>query len=205
MRRNQLLVGLALLPLVMGVGVIARAAPQENAGQASHHTEGLAAWEQVRSVLVHPRCINCHTSVAYPQQGDARRRHYANVVRGPEGRGVAALQCATCHQESNADSTGVPGSRNWHLAPLSMAWQDHNDQPLSSSAICRAVTDRRKNHNMDGAALVKHNAEDTLVGWAWEPGRDIQGVPRSLPPLSRAEFAAATRRWVDAGMPCPER
>jgi hypothetical protein len=143
--------------------------------------------------------------VDYPQQGDARRRHFANVVRGPDGNGVPGFQCATCHQESNADSTGVPGSHNWHLAPLSMAWQDRNDQPLSSAAICRALTDRRKNHNMDGPALVKHNAEDTLVGWAWQPGRDIHGVPRTLPSLSRAEFADATSRWVAAGMPCPQK
>jgi hypothetical protein len=125
-------------------------------------------------------------------------------VRGPDGNGVPALRCASCYQESNADSTGVPGSHNWHLAPLSMAWQDRNDKPLSSAAICRAVTDRRKNHDMDGPALLKHHAEDKLVGWAWEPGLDIRGVPRTLPPLSRAEFAEATRRWVEAGVPCPD-
>jgi hypothetical protein len=205
MSRNRMAVALALFLLIVGVGVFASSAQQKEVRQASRRPEGLAAWEQVRSVLVHPRCINCHTAVEYPQQGDVRRRHFANVVRGPDGHGVPGLQCATCHQESNADSTGVPGSHNWHLAPLSMAWQDRNDQPLSSAAICRALTDRGKNHNMDGPALVKHNAEDTLVGWAWEPGRDIHGAPRTLPPLSRAEFADATRGWVDAGMPCPEK
>jgi CO/xanthine dehydrogenase Mo-binding subunit len=46
-------------------------------------SEGLAAWEQVYSVLTHPRCINCHTATDYPQQGDDRQRHFANVVRGP--------------------------------------------------------------------------------------------------------------------------
>jgi hypothetical protein len=204
MPRNRTAVGLALSLLILSIGVFASSAQQRQARQASR-AEGLAAWEQVRSVLVHPRCINCHTAVDYPQQGDARRRHFANVVRGPGGNGVPGLQCATCHQESNADSTGVPGSHNWHLAPLSMAWQDRNDTPLSSAAICRAITDRRKNHNMDGPALSKHNAEDKLVGWAWEPGRDIHGVPRTLPPLSRAEFAEATSRWVEAGMPCPEK
>jgi hypothetical protein len=203
MSRNRTAVGLALFLLTVGVGVFASSSQQSEARRASR-TEGLAAWEQVRSVLVHPRCINCHTAVEYPQQGDARRRHFANVMRGPDGHGVPGVQCATCHQESNADSTGVPGSHNWHLAPLSMAWQDRNDKPLSSAAICRALTDRRRNHNMDGPALVKHNAEDTLVGWAWEPGRDIQGIPRTLPPLSRAEFAEATRRWVESGMPCPQ-
>ncbi len=68
--------------------------------------QGLAAWEQVYSVLISPRCINCHTATNYPQQGDDRQRHFANVVRGgPEGKGVAALNCVGCHQEVNADST----------------------------------------------------------------------------------------------------
>jgi hypothetical protein len=197
-------VGPTVVLLVLGIAVFPSSAQQPGRSQGARRAEGLDAWRQVHSVLIHPRCINCHTAVDYPQQGDGRRRHFANVVRGPDGNGVPALRCATCHQESNADSTGSPGSHNWHLAPLSMAWQDRDDKPLSSAAICRALTDRRKNHDMDGPALLKHDAEDKLVGWAWEPGRDIRGMPRSLPPLSRAEFAEATRRWVEAGAPCPE-
>src|SRR5688500_9615245 len=166
--------------------------------------QGLAAWERVYSVLISPRCINCHTATNYPQQGDDRRRHFANVVRGgPEGKGVPALTCNGCHQEVNADSTGVPGSPNWHLAPLSMRWQDTNDRPLSSPAVCRAVTDRSRNHNMDGRALLRHNAEDKLVLWGWNPGRRPDGTMRTLPPLTHAEFADATRIWVEAGTPCP--
>jgi hypothetical protein len=49
------------------------------------HTDGLAARDSVYSVLTYPRCINCHTATNYPQQGDQRRRHFANVIRGPEG------------------------------------------------------------------------------------------------------------------------
>src|SRR6267378_1272429 len=101
--------------------------------------DGLAAWEQVYSVLTSPRCINCHTATNYPQQGDDRHRHFANVVRGPEGKGVPALQCATCHQDDNADSTGLPGAHDWHLAALSMKWQDLNDKVLSSAEICGAI------------------------------------------------------------------
>src|ERR671938_152867 len=110
---------------------------------------GLAAWDQVYSVLVSPRCINCHTATNYPQQGDDRHRHFANVVRGPEGKGVPALNCVSCHQDRNADSTGVPGGHDWHLAPLSMRWQDENDRPMSSAAVCRSVKDPSKNEHMD--------------------------------------------------------
>jgi mono/diheme cytochrome c family protein len=58
---------------------------------AASRAQGLAVWEQVYAVLTHPRCLNCHTATAYPQQGDDRQRHFANVVRGPEGQGVPGL------------------------------------------------------------------------------------------------------------------
>jgi len=144
-------------------------------------TDGLAAWDSVYSVLTYPRCINCHTATNYPQQGDDRHRHFANVIRGPEGKGVAGLNCASCHQERNADATGVPGGYNWHLAPLSMRWQDLNDRRLSSAAVCRALTDRPTNHGLDGPGLLKHHEEEPLVLWAWNPGRRPDGTMRSRP------------------------
>src|ERR1044072_3300136 len=159
----------------------------------ANRADRLPGWEQVYTVLTHPRCINCHTATSYPQQGDDRRRHFANVLRGPEGKGVAGLNCATCHQESNADSTGVPGGHNWHLAPLSMRWQDANDRPLSSAAVCRAVTDRSKNHNLDGPGLLKHHEEEALVLWAFTPGKRPDGTMRTIPPLRHEEVVAATR------------
>jgi mono/diheme cytochrome c family protein len=178
---------------------------QGRAGRSStvRSADGLAAWAQVYSVLTHPRCINCHTATNYPQQGDDRHRHITNVMRGPEGKGVPGLNCASCHQQSNADSTGVPGGHDWHLAPLSMRWQDQNDNPLPSATVCRSVTDRAKNGNLDGSGLLKHHAEAELVLWAWNPGRRPDGTMRTLPPLSHEEFVAATRRWVEAGTPCP--
>lgn len=178
---------------------------QETTPPAARSTraEGLAAWQQIYSVMSHPRCINCHTAGGYPQQGDDRHRHLFNVVRGPEGKGVAALQCATCHQSPNADSTGVPGVEGWHLAPLSMRWQDANDKILPSSAVCGTVTDRAKNGGLDGAGLVKHHQTE-LVRWAWQPGVRNDGSARSVPPISYEQFMAATRNWVQAGMPCPQ-
>jgi hypothetical protein len=179
------------------------AASQKSKAGASTRAQGLIAWQQVYSVLTHPRCVNCHTATNYPQQDDDRHRHFANVARGPEGKGVPALQCVTCHQEANADSTGVPGGHNWHLAPLSMKWQDLNDNILSSAEVCRAVTDRSKNSNLDGAGLLKHHAEEPLVLWAFRPSRQIDGSARTLPPLTHEQFVEATRRWVEAGTPCP--
>jgi len=164
---------------------------------------GLAAWQEIYSVMSYPRCINCHTASDYPQQGDDRHRHLFNVVRGPEGKGVPALQCATCHQSANADSARVPGAPDWHLAPLSIKWQDANDNILPSVAVCKTVSDPKKNGGLDGAALVKHHQTE-LVKWAWKPGFRSDGTARSVPPINYEQFMAATRTWVQAGMPCPE-
>ena len=197
----------ALAVAVSWIAISSRAARQPNEAKRSafenKQAGGLAAWAQVYSVLTSPRCINCHTATNYPQQGDDRHRHFANVIRGPEGKGVPGLNCISCHQEINADSTGVPGGHNWHLAPLSMRWQDMNDMTLSSAQVCRGVTDRAKNNNLDGNGLLKHHEEEPLVLWAWNPGRRPDGSMRTLPPLTHAEFVAATRRWVEAGTPCP--
>src|SRR5713226_4933365 len=168
-----------LLAILFSVTSFARTASRNqeatHAGARSTRAEGLTAWQQIYSVMSHPRCINCHTDGDYPQQGDDRHRHLFNVVRGPEGKGVAALQCATCHQSSNADSTGMPGASGWHLAPLSMRWQDANDKIVPSSAVCKTVTDRTRNGGLDGAALVKHHQTE-LVKWAWQPGLRNDGT-----------------------------
>src|ERR1051325_1824849 len=197
---SALLFSLGALNIIAGAFGRSRDAGQGGTSKA----DGLAAWSQVYTVLTHPRCINCHTATNYPQQGDDRHRHFANVVRGPAGHGVPALNCITCHQEKNADSTGVPGGHDWHLAPLSMRWQDENDQVMSSADVCRSLKDPSKNDNMSGRALLKHHEEAELVLWAWTPGRRPDGTERTTPPLSHEEFVAATRRWVEAGMPCPQ-
>lgn len=192
------------LPISGCAIIVAVAGGRIAAGQIPR-TEGLAAWQQVYSVLTHPRCINCHTATDHPQQGDDRHRHGFNVVRGQAGTGVPAFTCVACHQRGNADSTGVPGAPGWQLAPLSMQWQDLRDYIMSSGAVCGAVTNRAKNHNLDGAGLLKHHEEEPLVLWAFQPGRSLDGSPRSVPPLTHAEFVAATRTWVKAGVPCPTR
>src|SRR5437667_643507 len=136
------------LAMIAGFAVISAAAGLSSSAESpvavrkmARRQAGLDAFADVYSVLTHPRCINCHTATDYPEQGDDRHRHLYNVVRGTDGHGVAGLQCATCHQQANADGAGVPGGPRWHLAPLSMAWQDANDQPLPPREICLQLTD----------------------------------------------------------------
>jgi hypothetical protein len=197
-------VGIAVSMCMMGIAALTIAVFRESASAAPpYRSDGLSAWQAVYSVMVSPRCVNCHTATGYPQQGDDRHRHFANVVRGLNGHGVPGLNCGTCHQSANADLTGVPGAHDWHLAPLFMRWQDTDDHILSGAAVCATVTDPTRNGGLDGPGLLKHHQQDALVLWAWAPGRGLDGKPRSLPPITHEQFAAATRRWVEAGMPCP--
>jgi len=104
---------LLLLLFCLACIVVSRSALSSNDFKGREaRSDGLAASQQVYSVLTSPRCINCHTATNYPQQGDDRHRHFANVIRGPEGKGVPGLNCISCHQSANAESTGVPGGRN---------------------------------------------------------------------------------------------
>jgi hypothetical protein len=48
-------------------------------------------------------------------------------------------------------------------------------------------------------ALPLRERRDPLVGWGWNPGEG-----RTLPPLSRAEFARDISQWVEKGAACPE-
>ena len=184
--------------LALALFAVWRAASAGSPERSDARASGLAAWGQVYAVMTSPRCLNCHTSTNFPEQGDDRHRHLFNVVRGPHDAGVPGLKCATCHQGANADSTGVPGAPGWRLAPLSMAWQDPAGRALSSAAVCRSVLDSR-----DGPGLIKHHAEEPLVLWAFKPGRRRDGTARALPPLTHGELVAATRRWAAAGTPCP--
>jgi hypothetical protein len=175
---------IAVVPLTSDHG------KSESAGASQ---DGVAAFQRIASVLQSPRCLNCHPRGDRPTQGDAQRIHLTNVQRGADGEGLPAMRCATCHQGSNNDWTGVPGAPHWHLAPRSMGWTD-----LSAADLCRTILDPAMNGGRSPAELVEHTTTDALVLWAWEPGRG-----RSPPPLSLDEIEAALDLWTKAGAPCP--
>jgi len=151
------------------------------------------AFVKVARVLRHPRCLNCHPSADRPRIGEDRRLHAMNVQRGPDGHGVAGLDCATCHQPRNQNYAGVPGAPHWHLAPRSMGWEDLDDHGLAEQ-----LKDRSRNGDRTLDDLIAHMAEDPLVGWAWTPG-----VGRSAPPIPRDEFVEAFRTWIEHGAVSP--
>jgi hypothetical protein len=171
--------------------------------QRPTRAEALARWQAVESVLTHPRCINCHTSTQYPRQTDDRRPHQFRVVRGPADKGVPGAMCTSCHQAQNTVPGGPPGVPNWHLAPLSMAWERAPGVAMVPAQLCRTLLDRKKNGNRDVAALIAHMESDKLVLWGWQPGSSPSGEPRSRPPLAHNQFVDALKAWAQAGAPCP--
>jgi hypothetical protein len=158
----------------------------------------VALFEQIASVMRHPRCLNCHSGQAFPRQGDGGEAHRFNVRRGTENRGVAALHCSGCHQSRNQATSGAPGAPGWRLAPAVMGWEG-----LSSGAICRALSDPARG-NMTPAALVEHLRTDPLVQWAFAPGRDPHDIARTAPPMSHAGFLELMQQWRDSGAQCPD-
>ena len=155
-----------------------------------------ALFVELVSVLRHPRCLNCHSRGDFPRQGDDGHPHTMNVRRGPEGHGVTAEKCSTCHQDHNLAGEHVPpGAPNWGLPPPTtpMIWEG-----LSDAQICRSIKDPKRNRNRNLDQLVEHLTEDKLVGWGWNPGEGRNPIP-----MSREEFAAKVKRWQAAGAPCP--
>lgn len=150
-------------------------------------------FEPIASVVMSPRCLNCHQAEA-PHQKDMGVLHAQQVVRGKDGHGSAVLQCAACHQATNTAQGKVPGAPNWHLAPLSMRWQG-----LDKKGVCEQMRDPARNGNRKtGAQVIEHMKTDPLVLWAWSPGAD-----RTIPPMSHAQFVQMLEMWSAAGMPCP--
>lgn len=69
---------------------------------------------------------------------------------------------------------------------------------MTPGELCRSLTDPTRNGGRDPDALLEHVSHDSLVLWGWSPGGE-----RTRPPLEHADFVAAFRGWIDAGMPCP--
>jgi hypothetical protein len=185
------------ITIVAALSLLAIMAARAQGPQTGAPADG-ALFQAIAPVLQHPRCMNCHTQVDAPRQGDDQHRHILNVRRGADGHGAMAMHCTVCHGRANNAASGVPGAdEDWHLAPLSMGWEG-----LAAPEICRHLTDPAKNGGRTGQQVVDH-LNTNLVRWAWSPGATAHGIGRTSPPLSHTDFVAAAQKWVDAGAPCP--
>ncbi len=176
--------GIVLLLALYGVGVWAQ--------PAAH-----PLFEPIADILLGPRCLNCHTAREFPTQGDDRRRHDQQIIRGASGFGAPTLQCPACHQDENTGFDKVPGAENWHLAPLSMAWETPVGDPLDPVSLCIRLKDTGGNGGRSLNDLLTHITNDHLVLWGFEPGK-----VRTGPTLTHDEFVTAFQAWVTAGGPC---
>lgn len=150
------------------------------------------SFDPIASVLMSPRCLNCHQDQS-PRQGEARTVHQPLVVRGTDGHGAPTLPCQTCHQTTNTGGGLVPGVTDWRLAPLSMLWEGRTKEQ-----ICAEMKDPDRNGGRHtGEEIIEHMKTDPLVLWAWTPG-----TGRTPPPLPHDQFVEALETWVKAGMPC---
>jgi cytochrome c5 len=152
-----------------------------------------ALFTEAGKVLLHPRCVNCHPASDRPLQGEAGRPHEPRVQRGPDGHGVPAMRCSTCHTSSNYDVVGMPGNAHWALAPASMAWEGR-----SLGQICEQIKDQARNGGRQLSAVVEHMTTDSLVGWAWVPGPGREPAPGT-----QATFGALIDAWARSGAACP--
>jgi alcohol dehydrogenase (cytochrome c) len=181
--------------------------PTERRAAAGAYTQptttGAAPWRAVYSVLTHPRCLNCHTITNYPRQGDDRHPHIYGVVRGTDDLGAPLARCSACHGATNNASTGIPGRSDWHIAPLSMAWESAPGIAMTGDELCRMLKDRVRNGNRGFAELVEHVETEHLVIWAWDPGTRWNKEARKTPPISHEEFVKLFQDWASGGAGCP--
>jgi hypothetical protein len=158
----------------------------------------IALFTEAGRVITHPRCMNCHPADDVPRQGMEQELHVPVLYGGPKGHGVPGLPCATCHQATNTPIVGatlasVPGHPKWALAPAEMAWIGR-----SLGQICEQLKDPKRNGGKTLAEIHHHMAEDTLVGWGWDPGPGRKPVPGT-----QKAFGELIKAWIDTGARCP--
>ncbi|MBC7371212.1 MAG: Isoquinoline 1-oxidoreductase subunit [Bdellovibrionaceae bacterium] len=175
------------------------AAPLKAEAKALGQKESsLQFFNQAAAVFQHPRCINCHPSGEQPHQGMDQHVHIMNVQRGVGDNGAVGMKCATCHGNENNKYSGVPGAPHWQLAPKEMAWEG-----LSKGDLCRKLKDPKNPGMFAGGKtkeeFIKHNAEDKLVGWGWNPGTE-----REPAPMNQKKFGQIIAKWINTGAECPE-
>ncbi len=153
----------------------------------------IALFMEAGKVLTHPRCVNCHPATERPLQGERMEQHQPLVVRGADNHGAPGMRCETCHGLRNFDAGRVPGHPAWHVAPIEMAWENK-----TLGEICEQIKDPARNGRKDMARLIHHMAEDSLVGWGWDPG-----VGREPAPGTQKLFGDLIKAWAETGAVCP--
>jgi hypothetical protein len=117
------------------------------------------------------------------------------IRRGPDGKGVNAVSCSTCHQDHNLAGLHMPpGAPDWHLPSpaMPMIWEGLTDHQL-----CELLKDPQQNGHRTAEQIVEH-MHTPLVLWGWVPGEGRTPIP-----TPQHDFLAKVQEWAARGAACP--
>ena len=155
--------------------------------------ESKAAFNEAYTVFMHPRCLNCHPAGDVPLQGDDSHLHTQAVKRGTDGKGLYAMKCKNCHQDTNIPGDRMPpGHPNWHLPPASRKMVFEGKSPAQLAA---GFKDPKFTGFKTMEEFIKHVEDDPLVKHSFTYG--------TKPPLSHPEFVAKVKEWIAKGAAVP--
>jgi mono/diheme cytochrome c family protein len=155
------------------------------------------AFAKVYSVLMSPRCMNCHPKGDVPLQGEDSHIHTMQPKRGEDGKGLYAMKCANCHQPENTPGVHTPpGNPKWQLPPADMKMVFEGKTPRQ---LAIQIMDFNQNGHKDMKKLIEH-VDDTLVKAGWHPAEGLK-----QPPLSHKEFKKAWLTWLETGAYAPKK
>ena len=166
-----------------------------NKTMARLEAESKEAFIAAYKVFMHPRCLNCHPAGDVPLQGDDNRLHPQGVKRGPDGKGLYALKCKNCHQDTHiAGEHMPPGHSGWHLPPanLKMVFEGKSPKQLATHFKDPKFTGFKTLDKM-----LEHVEKEPLVINSW-----TYGTP---PPLTHDEFVAKVKEWIEKGAAIPDK
>ena len=165
--------------------------PMYDDSTAKDSIESVQAFMQVYTVLMNPRCMNCHPAGDVPLQGDDSHIHTMLPKRGKDGHGLYAMKCQNCHQPQNTPGVHTPpGNPKWALPPANMKMVF---QGRSAHELALQIMDYNKNGHKNKQQLLEH-ARDTLVKAGWHMGEG-----RPAPPLAYDDFVKAWDTWIEKG------
>ena len=80
-----------------------------------------------------------------PLQGEDSHVHSMKPRRGKDGKGLYAMKCANCHQNTNTPGeNSPPGNPNWHLPPADMKMVFEG---RSAPELAKQLVDKSRNGN----------------------------------------------------------
>src|SRR5262249_12704564 len=106
----------------------------------------VAVFGTIYSVLVSPRCRNCHGTESGPLQGDDSHPHTMGVSRD--------TACSQCHASENT-AEGPPGATGWRMPPSGMEFKDR-----TAAELCARLKDKAQNGGKTLDQLREHFEND---------------------------------------------